>query len=346
MNYIPVDAGFGYYKIIVNGKEIKFANITGNYNFSLNGLTDDIPLSISVDGLGAWNFGETALLQSTSPNRRQSNDRIFDNEFLAGLLLAISSGYSPETKRIECAIMTGLPGQDFNRLKENSELKRKFKNHIIGDYRVQRPSYRQHITITDIKYTQQAWGAIWKQVLDKQGNIIKPDVGKVDSVLFGCGNVGYNTLEVGLTKVSNLRSGVPKIRLVEGRQLSTGLGVHTIIDRVVTDLSNKFNRNFEREQALDILEAGALIDDGQEHEYKLPDSIKNELVNTVYSAITNIIQNDIKSLYKLILTGGGANIVKEGFNHIPQLSISKKPQFDTVAGYGRLAKLMDKKQRA
>lgn len=341
MTYIPIDAGFGYYKAIVNNQQIKFANITGNYSFSLNGFTEDIPQAISVDSIGAWNFGETALLQSTSPNRRQSSDRIFDNEFLAGMLLAISNGYSVNTDRIECAIVTGLPGQDFNRLKD-AGLKKQFKSYIIGSYNVQRPGYRQHITITDIKYTQQAWGAIWKQIIDSKGNPIKPDAGRADNILFGCVNVGFNTLEVGLTKVYGIQSGRLKIEPVEGRQLSTGHGVHTIIDRVVNDLSGKFNQNFEREQALEILEAGGLIIDGKWVDYDLPNNIRDELSTTAYSAMTNVLQNDTRLLYKLILTGGGANIVKPRFADIRQLSISDNPQFDTVAGYGRLAKRLSR----
>ncbi len=77
MTMAAIDMGFGFEKGIINSNEIKFPNLVGNYRVASGGIGEASNLSIKVDGLGAWNFGNTATLQSSGGGSRpQSNNRI------------------------------------------------------------------------------------------------------------------------------------------------------------------------------------------------------------------------------------------------------------------------------
>ncbi len=339
MNIVSIDSGFGYMKALVNGKQVKFANLTGNYRLSDNGVIGSSrDLSIIVDGLGSWNFGQTAVLQSSTYGRRQSSDRIFTNEFLAGLLLAISEGYSKNTDRIEVDVITGLPGSEYNRDKAYKDSFRKF---IVGDYHIQRPGYNQRITIKSLRFTQQAWGAIWRHLIDDKGNPVKPDI-KADIAQIGCINVGYRTVEIGTVEVSGIQSGNLRVQTAAGIELSEPDGTHRLIHSLVNNLSQALHQPIKAEQAIEILENGGLILNGDWLDYQLQDDTKFNFNSIIYSHMTKVYDNGTAFLYRLILTGGGANVV-DSFSHIPQLVVSETPQWDTVEGYSRLAKLVAKR---
>jgi len=339
-NIASIDNGNGFLKAVVNNKKIKFANVTGNYRPSEVGSDDN--LSIKIDGVGAWNFGNTAILQSDGGgNRRQSSARYFTPEYLAGLLLAISEGYSSNTRDIEVDVYTGLPGSEYNQYSnpDDKSYQAKFKKFIQGDYDIQRPGYKQHIRIKSIKATHQAWGAIYGQLIDAQGNSIKPDI-KAKVLQIGSVNIGYYTVEVGTVEVRGL-----KVTEAKGKSKSEAKGAHTITDSLVNDLYRKFGSTFSTERAVSIMENGGLILDGFWQDYVLSDEIKNAFGQNVLSLSKQVWNDDeIRSLYKIILTGGGANVLNGVFNQ-PQLSISNSPQWDTVEGYQRLAKLISKRSK-
>lgn len=343
MSIVAYDGGFGYTKAIVNKENIKFANIVGNYRPSENGLIGgNSDLSIQVDGLGAWNFGNTAVLQSSGGgSRRQSSDRIFTDEYLAGLLLAISEGYSSQTREIEVDVITGLPGSEYNR---DKAYKAEFRKFIVGDYHIQRPGYKQRITIKSIRWTNQAWGAIWRHLIDEKGNPVSPDV-KADKVQIGSVNVGYRTVEIGTVEVAGIQNGSLKVQMAAGIELSEPDGIHRLISNLVTDLVLNFNQPFRTEQAIEVLENGGLFFNGQWYDYQLPSGIKDDFNESIYNHMTKVYDNGTAFLYRFINTGGGANITKDRFNHIPQLLVSNDPQQDTVCGYLRLAKLVEKRSK-
>lgn len=342
MNIVAFDGGFGYIQALVNGERIKFANITGNYRPSDNGLIGGGDnLSIQVDGLGAWNFGNTAVLQSSGGgSRRQSSDRIFTKEFLAGLLLAISEGYSEKRRDpIKVNVITGLPGTEYSQYsnKKDKSYQNKFKKFIQGDYHINRFGHKQRIIINSIQCTNQSWGAIWRHLFNEHGDPVKPDV-KSDVVQFASSNIGYRTVENGTVEIRGIQSNNFIPQQSSDKQKSTPKGVHTIVNDLVSDLQDRFNVSYTDEKALEIMESGYIIVDGEEMEYKLPDSIVDNFSRDIFNLATQVWDNELRGIYQVLLTGGGANIVRDRFSSIPQLLVSDEPQWDTVEGYGRLAK--------
>ena len=342
MTYLPVDPGFGFMKAIHqhNNQKVKFANIIGNYrnDGSLTGNADN--LSISVEGVGAYNFGNTAVLQSSGGgSRSQSNNRIFTPEYLAGMLLAISEGYSKNTDRIEVDIITGLPGVDYNQyVAKDKAYQTDFKKFITGQYQIERPGYKQQITINSIMCTNQGWGAIYCHLIDKSGNWIKPDI-EIDTLQIGNVNIGFNTIENGTVEVQGILNGSLRFVEARGKSKSKASGVHTIIDALIADLYTKFGIVYDTEKALSILETGKVLIDGELVEYQLPDDIKNGFGKSCLDLASQVWSDaEIHDLYRIVLTGGGANIVQGSFAHIPQLLVSDDPQWDTVKGYGLLIK--------
>lgn len=342
-NILPIDMGAGYIQAIINGKRIKFASIVGNYQPSNSGLiSGNQDLSIQVEDLGEWNFGSTATLQSSGGgSRRHGSNRIFTPEYLGSMLLAISEGYSPNTREIEVDIITGLPGTEYNRGKE---YKAKFRKFIVGQYKIHRSGYSQQITIKSIRWTNQAWGAIWQHLIDEKGNPIRPDI-KADKVLIGCINVGYRTIEIGTVEVSGIQSGTLRVQPAAGIELSEPDGVHRLIERFTAALSTTFERSFRTEQAIEILENDGLVIDGTWKSYHLLNELRDTYNSIIYNHMTKVYDNGTSFLYRLINTGGGANITKDVFSDIPQLVVSNKPQWDTVAGYGVLAKYIAKRNK-
>ncbi len=340
MSIVPIDLGFGYIQAIVNGQEIKFPNIVGNYRIgSGGGIDDSSNLSIKVNGLGEWNFGETAIFQSSGGGSRpQSNQRIFSTDYLGAMLLAISEGYSSQTRDVSVDVFTGLPGTEYNQYASDISFKNKFKNHIQGTYHIERPGYRQKITIKSILCTHQAWGAIWRHLIDDKGNPVKPDV-EADSVLIGNINVGYQTVEIGTVNVSGIQNGGLRVRTASGIELSEPDGVHRLIFELRQNLTDVFNMPFGSERAIEVLENGGLILDGQWQKYKLPNDIRNDFNSIIFNHMSSVYSDtDLAGLYRLINSGGGANITKNRFAYIPQILVSERPQWDTCIGYSHLAK--------
>ena len=348
MNYISIDAGAGYWKFIRKQKQGKFANLVGNYKPSTGGgIGDDTDLSIQVDGLGEWNFGETAELQSSGRGRRPlSDDRIFTKAYLAGMLLAISECYEKGTHQIKVDIIAGLPGSQYEQYadKKNKTYQKRFKNFIQGKYIIHRDTV-QHIEINSIQCTNQGWGSIWRHLIDKDGNPVKPDI-DIDVVDIAQVGVGHQTVEIATVRVTGIQNGRFGVKMAEGIQLSEPNGIHLLIKDLRIDLLNIFGQSFSPEQAIKILENGGFVWEGEKVKYKLPSVVVDNYNNIIYDNMKQVYKEaQLKQLYRFINTGGGANITKDRFAHIPQLLVSDKPQWDTVVGYDRLGKLIAKRSK-
>ena len=151
INTVLYDGGFGYIQALTsfNDTNVIFPNLVGNYQPSIDEgfLGNGKDLSIKVDGLGQWNYGDTADLQSIGGGtRKQSGDKIFSLEFLGSLLLAISECFSSSTRDIKVNVVTGLPGAEYIQYKNPDKVyQKRFKNFIQGDYRIQRLGFNQNI---------------------------------------------------------------------------------------------------------------------------------------------------------------------------------------------------------
>ena len=180
-------------------------------------------------------------------------------------------------------------------------------------------------------------------MLDAQGNPVKPDV-KANDVQIGSINTGYYTVENGTVEVRGILNGRIRVSEAKGKSKSEPKGVHTLTDSLIEDLRQKFGVTYTTEKAVLIMENGGSLVDGQWQDYQLSDQIKNSFGQNVLSLAKQVWNDDdTRSLYRIILTGGGANIIKDTFAHIPQLIISDNPQWDTVEGYQRLAKAVNKR---
>lgn len=158
-------------------------------------------------------------------------------------------------------------------------------------------------------------------------------------VLFANVNVGFHTLEIGTVQVSGIQNGNLKVETAANVEVSVNAGVHQLVKELKRSLMRQFDKPFKSEQAMNILENGGLMFNGEWQKYELPLDIKDGFNKSIYNHMTNVYSDDdLVSLYRFINTGGGANITKSVFADIPQLLVSKKPQWDTVKGYEALGK--------
>lgn len=332
---IYADVGFGFGKFLANNQEIIIPSISGVLSDSDFNIFASDSKSIEIEGLGAWTFSGNALLA----DHRRDYKWIFSPEYKAELLLGISRSISPNTHTLTTRVVTGLPNRDFERGKE---FRAKFKNSLIGEYRITRNNRRQYIVISDVAVTSQMYAPIFYHLINNKSQFIRPET-DMDSVIFGSVNVGSNTVEVGTIEISNLNSVIPNLDTL-GQNASEPRGVFTLLPVLKSYLEEKFQgERFDDYEALEILQAGRV-----------------KLYNSVYS----VDMNDLKSLYSenilklcintwgdrasrlfaLILTGGGAHIIKPYFEaYHGNVVVSESSQWDIVRGYERLDKLISKR---
>lgn len=329
---IYVDNGYGRRKLLVNDQQIIFSSFVGEYQESKSDF-DTQDLSIRVAGLGEWSFGHTARLQSSIADRSRSSDWIFEGDYLAGMLLGISMGYDDKpTTYIPTDIITGLPGHDYQK---DNDFIQAFKDHIAGKYSVQRGDLSQTIEIKNVYVTSQAYGPVFLHIIGSDGKFIKPDV-PGNKLRFATINSGYNTLETSEVEVNINGNGKLIPRPAKGFEESTLDGVHILINRYQDELRRKYRQRFNVNQTIDIIETGGFWFNGQWQEFN-PVEIKKEYAQKIEKVISNVWGDDYLKLYRIIITGGGANIVR-GLLKYPQVIISDDPQWDIVRGYERLAK--------
>ncbi len=327
------DGGFGYWKLLANNQRVKFRNIFGEYQPSL--IEGDTDLSIKIDDVGSWTFGEAARLRSSQVGNIQESKWIFSDEYLAGLLLAISEAYSVNTHHIKANILTGLPGQDY----KAERIREEFKSSLLGEYTIHRTGRKQTITIEKVTVTSQAYGPLFNHLINGSGQFNRPDT-KARSAKFGSINIGFNTVEIDTVSIENLDN--PKLQST--RQWSSQpAGVYTLTENMRRYLQEQFlGERFNDNRVIETIEDGGLELYGKWYEVKAKE-IKAEFASNIRRLASNVYGDDLKDLTWLILTGGGATIVADYFrNYHQQIKVSDNPQWDAVKGYKKVGKVYGK----
>ncbi len=327
------DGGFGYWKLLANNQRVKFRNIFGEYQPSL--IEGDIDLSIKIDGFGSWTFGEAARLRSSQVGNIQESRWIFSDEYLAGLLLAISEAYSANTHHIKASILTGLPGQDY----KDKRVIEEFKSSLLGEYTIHRNNYKQTITIENVTVTSQAYGPLFNHLINGNGQFNRPDT-KARFARFGSINIGFNTVEIDTVSIGNLDN--PNLQSTK-QWKSTPSGVHTLIENMRQYLQEQFlGERFNDNRVIETIEENGLELYGKWYGVEAKE-IKAEFASNIKRLASNVYGDDLKDLTWLILTGGGATIVADYFSdYHQQIKVSNDPQWDAVEGYKKAGRVYGK----
>lgn len=330
------DSGFGYRKTYANGKKVIFSSLAGEVQeseFSL--FSENGQYSITVENHGSWSFGNTAESQSSLAGHSQSYDWIFSNQYLAGLLLGISKCISPNTREIGVRLTTGLPYRDFQR---GREFRNQLKHSLLGNHIIYRNGNKQSVEILSVLQVPQAFGPIFNHILDDKGELIS-NIADRDYIRIGSINIGSNTVEVGTIDIDlqNMR-----LDVVEVGTRSRAIGVFTILPVTRKHIQEKFaGEYFSDFELLEILKAGRVERYNQSYEIDLS-PVKEHLSRSILDFLSNTYRDEEKGrLYSIVNTGGGAHLVDLS-NYHPNVWQSDGPQWDTVMGYSKLRKLVDR----
>jgi hypothetical protein len=337
------DSGFGYRKTFANSKQVIFSSLAGELQESeFNLFSANSQYSISVEGHGSWSFGHTAESQSSLVGHSQGYDWIFSSQYLAGLLLGISKCISPKTHDIAVRLTTGLPYRDFDRGKDFRE---QFKHSLLGNYRIERNGIKQSIVITSVLQTPQAYGPIFYHLFNDKGEFIDPATDR-EIIRIGSLNTGSNTVEIGTVDVdlAAMRDGRIVLSPVKYLTQSKADGVFTTLpilrEFVKVYFPGEFFKDFE---LLEILKTGQIL----RYEKNIPidlSPIKSHLYrNIVDNFLTNVYKDEtLGQFYSIVNTGGGAHLLDLNEYH-PNVWQSNSPTWDTVLGYSKLRKIIDRR---
>lgn len=341
-----IDFGFGYLKAQANNKEIIFPSVYGEYQHS------DFGLLAGKNGYdiqtkdGSWLFGESALLQSALASRRQDSDWIFYPQYLAGMLVAISECISRNTDEVVVDLATGLPYADYSR--GQSYLDR-FRKCLKGEHEIRRTFGKQTINIRSVLIVPQNFGPILRHLFDESGQLHRP-VTEDESIFLGCINIGSHTVELGTCEVTLGKS--IKINPVEAQSLSEKKGVYSLLPAIRPLLKEQFaGETFSYDRVLKALETGKINIYNQKYPIRNISQPIGQFNERILGLATQNWSDQmpipLNSLFTLILTGGGANLTASYLKEIdyhPNIVVSSRPQWDTVKGYERLKKLLDKRK--
>lgn len=342
-----IDLGFGYLKAKANKKEVIFPSVYGEYQHS------DFGLLAGRNGYdiqtkdGSWLFGESALLQSALVSRRQDSDWIFYPQYLALMLVAISECISRNTDEVVVDLATGLPYADYSRGKSFLE---KFRKCLRGQHEIRRTFGKQTINIREqILIVPQNYGPILRHLLNEKGELRRPET-EDKAVFLGSINIGSHTVELGTCEVTLGQS--IRINPVEVQSLSEKKGIYSLLPAIRPLLKEQFaGETFSYDRVLKALETGYISLYNKKYTINNIDQPVGQFNERILGLATQNWSDQmpvpLNSLFALIITGGGANLTASYLRDIgyhPNLVVSERPQWDTVKGYERLKKLLDKRK--
>jgi len=335
---ISNDSGFGFRKTMGNGKQIKFSSLVGDIqkgDFALAGTLSKQPRTIEVDGLGGFAFGSTAQTQSALPSHAQDSEWVLSDQYLAGVLLGISSCMAASTHNVAVRLTTGLPYKDFSRYSQA------LKDRLLGSYRVRRNGQdSQLISIEKVLRIPQGFGPIFYHLLDEKGLVRK--VAPIDNIRIGCCNIGSNTVEIATIDVDLSDPNCPGLDMVKIGTDSRAIGTFTMLPLLRDLLAEQYpGQHFDDFELLEILETGLAWRYGNIQEIDLG-PIKAKFQEMIIDTLSNVYKDTEKGrLFSIVATGGGAHLVDLSSWH-QNIWLSNDPQWDTAAGYAKARKLQDR----
>lgn len=330
------DGGRTYNKAVYDGKPpIIFPSVAGETHqagFDLWGNGT----GLEIECLGQkWLFGEEALLQSVMATQRREPEWVLSDQYLAMLLAAISE--ASNASRLSVNVVTGLPYDDYR----NKGLREAYRSSLLGEHVIQRKGRNsQRISIEQVLILTQNFAPALFHLLDEKGN---PQISSHKRYI-GIIGIGSYTTELGTIE---LLAGEFKPKAVETQSRSEPFGILSAIHLLREKFRAEFSVNFKDFEVVQALQTGSTVLWGKEQNVR---PIVAEVLAPFFSKVTGIAQDNwsernpipLSRLSMLILTGGGAFQADEVFKLHPQVLRSNEPHLDTVRGYERAKKMIDR----
>lgn len=338
------DVGFAYTQTVANSSEVIFQSSPGEVtrsDFDLLGKQED-KLNIKTKE-GSWTFEKNAM-----GSRRQDSDWAFSPMHLAAVLLGISETISRQTNSIDVNLTTGLPYKSW----KNADFRKRYKKRLTGLHEIYRDKKRQEVNIKSIQVIPQNLGAIFFHFLDNKGAFKSASK---KSFIVGSINIGGHTVEMATAEfILNDGDGGFSLNIEDSQCSSKPLGMYIVLNSLQESLDTEYPGEVWRDHELfDILKSNHLSLYGEKHNVShltmpIKDNYQSNritgLITTNWSEQSKI---QISRLDGLVSSGGGALVMDHNRlkKHHPNILVSQRPQWDTVIGYGKLFKLLQKSKQ-
>lgn len=328
MMKMAIDTGFGRVKAQTeSGQALNMPSLVAAFRpvrFSTGFESNGDPSSnLILERNGKTYFvGKSAQLQGV-PQHTVDRERAVSEETEL-LVLAALGLLAGDNAHVE--LVAGLPVSHYASQKEeySARLKQTHRFARVDSQGNRQEHYTVHIQ--GLKVIPQPLGTLFALLLDQYGQVQDGDLAKQN---IGIIDIGYHTVD--LARADNLT-------FIDRKSSSYPLGLHTIYSDVSESLNREHGIEAPPESLESVVSTGSIKIAGKEI------SIATEIDQACHQAADQITSKmktlwpDRWQLDRIILTGGGANLLGNYLDLGEQGETAPRPVFANTDGYLRLAK--------
>lgn len=340
---VGIDLGYGQVKVYSANKKLKFLSAVGIpvSDFGRNAAVADDELidwlTVTYGGQKYY-VGHNAIVNSRNgrfslrQNKAETNDNII--KLITGLALLTDKEQTYE----EFYVVTGLPVLEYKNQKDKLENMMlnggkpfEFIMHY-GDYEV-----KKKLLIKGVKVISQGEAGFYDYVLNENGELIPSQAGEVSGTVMVV-DPGYRT-----TDVVTMENG----KYIEPLSDQFNMGVNQIHQELIKLIMNEFNIKKELKDMDDIVRNKIFYFNKNEYNIKkIIDEACKPFTDNIVDNLINLSNDQLGTMQKILLTGGGANIIfelmRKNIGNIIDVEIMKDAEFGNAEGYYKYGVLLQK----
>lgn len=337
------DLGYGQIKVLSSDQKYKFVSTVGTPISDFGRVATVTSTAELLDTLAItyngqkYYLGHNAIVNTRNGriNLRQNKAENQDNKikFMTSLALLTEM----DQTELNVIVVTGLPVLEYNNQKE--ELYNMMYNHgqpFIFDMHYGSKIVNKKITVKEVKIISQGEGAFYDFILDNEGKIKNEKAADVQGTVMVV-DPGYKT-----TDIVTMENG----RYIETLSDQFNKGVSQIHQEVLRLIMLRHNIKKELKDMDDIVRTGRLFHNKTEYNVQnIIDEAAEPFATDIVDNLINLSNDSLGSMQRVILTGGGSNIIfpyiKKQLDGIIEVDIMEDSEFCNTSGYYKYGKLLE-----
>lgn len=196
---------------------------------------------------------------------------------------------------------------------------------------IERRCWSRKVSVRGVAVVPQPLGTLTHISQDWQGNMIED----LSNKLVGIVDIGRGTVDLISAYDGELK---------EDSATGKAIGVHTIVQSLTGHLKKHRETKdvvFDDSELTEALRTRTVkLNSGEKDIGKMIDSVLSEYMLTLMAYLTKEWGNDLRKMDKLVITGGGANLIRalmEKEFSASKLIIPEQPEMANVYGFAKLA---------
>jgi plasmid segregation protein ParM len=336
------DLGYGQIKILSGETTFKFLSAVGTpiSDFgrvaAVTGLQELLEsLTITFEGQKYY-VGHNAIVNSRNGKLSLRQNKAENNDNKIKFITSLALMTAEDQEYAEFDIITGLPVLEYKNQKDklynmifNYGRPFEFEMHY-GPKKV-----KKTLKINNIKVISQGEGAFYDYILSHSGNIIPERAAEVGGTVMVV-DPGYKT-----TDIVTMENG----RYIEPLSDQLNKGVNEVHKEILRLIMERLNIKRELKDLDDIVRSGKLFHNRQEYNVsKIIADAAMPFAEDIVENLYTISNGDLGSMQKVILTGGGAEIifpyVQKLLEETIEVSLMDNAEFCNASGYYKYGLLL------